>query len=216
MVVTGSVAEREIRDAAAGFFRAQRPDARIIHELVVGGCRADLAVVQTERIALVEIKSSRDTLKRLAEQVRQFKRASHEVIVIADEKWFDRTPYNNGMPRFVPSDALQDGAPYPAEIWAYPEDKARRSYRPWHMPHWRAVSAQPHAARLLELLWKSELLAECFRHRISVSSRTTCPVMIRDMAWHMTGAEIARAVCRQLRQREFPEADAPIVERLAA
>lgn len=213
----GSTAEREIRDYAANRLREMKPGARIVHELVVGGCRADLAAIEPERITLVEIKSERDTLKRLPEQVRQFARASHEVIVVAHEKWFDTTPYTNGLPRFVPSDDLRNGCSTEiVETWAYPEVADRTMYGAWRLCPWTHERYQPHAARLLELCWRAELLEEAFQHRIAAGSRATVAYLIREMAWLMSGKEIARAVCRQLRQRQFPEADAPIVERLAA
>lgn len=213
--MAGSSSEREIRDYAADRLRQKLPEARIIHELVVGGCRADLAAVEPERITLVEIKSERDTLKRLPQQVRHFERASHAVLVIAHARWFDTTPYHNGRDRFVPIRELSDGAGS-SSIWAYPEEADRPMYGAWAMPRYWSAQIQPHAACLLELCWKAELLSECHRHRIAASSRSNCTDMIRDMAWHMTGAEIARAVCRQLRGREFPEADAPILEAIAA
>jgi hypothetical protein len=213
--MSGSPAEREIRDYAADRLRQMIPGARIIHELVVGGCRADLAAVTEERVTLVEIKSERDTLKRLPEQVRQFSRAAHEVIVIAHARWWDTTPYHNGAPRFVPGKDLADGLKE-ACVWGYPEVADRYPYGAWSMQRFWSAQPEPHAARLLELCWKAELLAECSRHRIAASSRTNMMTLIRDMAWHMTGAEITRAVCRQLRMREFPEADAPIIERIAA
>lgn len=42
------------------------------------------------------------------------------------------------------------------------------------------------------------------------------PVMIADMVWNMTGREICEAVCRQLRQRVFVRADAPLIGEIAA
>lgn len=210
--MAGSSSEREIRDYAAGRLREMYPGARIIHELVVRGCRADLAAVTERSVALVEIKSERDTLKRLPEQARQFSMAAHQVIVIAHERWFDKTPYNNGNPRFVPSAELRDGSGGRADIWAYPETPDRGMYGAWRLPSWHANDPEPRASELLGLLWRQELLVECGRHRISCSSRSTCPYLIREMAWHMTGREIVEAVCRQLRQRHFPEADAPIIE----
>lgn len=211
--MAGSASEREIRDYAAGRLREMFPGARIIHELVVGGCRADLAAVQPERIALVEIKSEKDTLKRLPEQVRQFERAAHDVIVIAHERWFDTSPYTNGAARFVPGDELRDGSGS-ASVWAFPEsaDRYPPGYGNWTPPKVWSRRPEPHAARLLELLWRAELLEEAFQHRIACSKRATQTWLIAEMAWLMSGREIVRAVCRQLRQRSFPEADAPIAE----
>lgn len=214
--MSGSASERAIRDYAADRLRGLLPEARIIHELVVGGCRADLAAIEPERVTLVEIKSERDSLKRLPVQVRQFERASHAVIVIAHSRWFDTTPYQNGKPRFVPTHELSDGAGA-AQVWAFPETPERGTmYGTWAMPRYWSAQPEPHAARLLELCWKAELLAECHRHRIAASTRSNCTDMIRDMALLMTGREIAQAVCRSLRGREFPEADSPVVQGAAA
>jgi hypothetical protein len=202
-----------MRDYAVPRLREQRPTARIIHELVVGRCRADLAAVEPDHIALFEIKSEKDTLKRLPDQVEAFARASHEVVVIAHERWFDKTPYNNGNERFVPSTALAETTRHRHTIWAFPEtERAGSYYSHWRMDTFARTRPQPRAADMLSLLWKDELLEEAFQHRIAASSRNSMENIIRDMAWLMSGREIARAVCRQLRSRQFPEADAPIVE----
>lgn len=214
--MSGSAAEREIRDYAARRLREMIPGARIIHELVVGGCRADLGAVDAERVTLVEIKSSKDTLSRLERQIRHFERAAHGVIVVADEKWFDRTPYDNGKPRFIPSKPLSDVLGYRHKLWAFPENAERKMYGPWSLSRPWSPQAEPRAADLLGLLWKQELLAEASRHQISAGSRSTISQLVRDMAWMMTGREIARAVCRQLRMRHFPEADVAMFESLAA
>lgn len=208
--MAGSASEREIRDYTAGRLREMLPSARIVHELVVGGCRADLAAVEADRLTLVEIKSEKDVLKRLDRQMHHFERAAHSVIVVAHERWFDRTPYNSGHPRFVPSDPLRDGVDSRGEVWAYPEVVERSMYGRWAIPPWRRNGFQPRASDLLLLLWKPELLAEAARHRIVATSRSTVVHLVREMAWLMTGREIAEAVCRQLRGRHFPEADPPV------
>lgn len=58
-------------------------------------------------------------------------------------------------------------------------------------------------------LYRWTLPRQSIRHRIVANSRTTCVEMVDQMAYLMTGREIAQAVCRQLRLRKFPEADAP-------
>ncbi len=205
--MAGSASERAIRDAVAERLRRDMPQARIIHELVCGGSRADLAAVERERVLLFEVKSEKDVLARLPTQLRDFTGSAHGVVLVAHEKWFDKTPYNNGSARL----AWPHRADWRHSVWVYPEatPDPYGSYQ-WRLP--RPSLAQPHAAALLCLLWKAELLAEAARHRISVTARSRMPDIVEMMAWHMTGAEIARAVCRQLRARQFPEADLPIVE----
>ncbi|MBO9724286.1 MAG: hypothetical protein J7530_07925 [Novosphingobium sp.] len=84
------------------------------------------------------------------------------------------------------------------------------------IPRCWSTHAEPHAAWLLEICWREELLTECRRPRIAATGRTNIPTMIRDMSLLMTGREIAQAVCRQLRMRSFPEADAPVYEERSA
>ncbi|EQA97292.1 hypothetical protein [Sphingobium sp. HDIP04] len=209
--MAGSSAEREIRDYAAGRLRDMLPNSRIIHELVVGGCRADLAAVQPDRVTLVEIKSERDKLDRLARQVDHFTRAGHDVIVIAHERWFDTTPYQNGAPRFFPSDELMEAARgHTRAIWAYPEAPGRYLYGEWEPKRYWSEQPEPHAAQLLNLMWKEEMLAECRGYGLKATARDNMMKLTRLMQLELTGKQIARSVCRQLRLREFPEADAPM------
>lgn len=192
------------------------PDARIIHEMVVGGCRADLAAVSPERVVLVEIKSEKDTLRRLPMQLKAFRRAAHEVIVVAHEKWFDRTPYNTGQPRCVPGAEIADIVNAQCDVWMYPEPPAPTHIvnGGWHRSRSWSPQLEPRASELLLLLWRAELLAEADRHRVCTSRGATVMHIVREMSWHMTGREIAQAVCRQLRRRPFPEADPAILTSL--
>lgn len=202
-----STSERVIRVAVCERIRALLPEARIVHELPVWGRRADLAAIEPERITLFEIKSERDNLKRCEDQMEAFGGSSHHAVLVAHEKWFDRTPYNNGAPRLVwPSDEYLSHS-----IWCYPEPPEK--WLPFSHYHWKLPAPtirQPPPSRLLEILWRPELLAECKRHGIAASPRATCRYMIDQMAYHMSGRDIARAVCRQLRARSFPTADKPI------
>jgi len=213
-LVPASVAEREIRAAAVDALREHFCGrARIIHELTVGGCRADLAAVTTNTIILVELRSERDTLDRLPMQAKHFSRAAHHTILVAHRKWFDTAPYADGSPRL----ASPDGEAWERfdVVWAYPQPtpgEFGNDIHRWRMPTERYPEMQPHAYHLLSLLWREELLAECRRHRITTGARDNVEAIKTKMAWAMTGREIAEAVCRQIRARPFPDADAPIYD----
>lgn len=215
--MSGSPAEREIRDAVAGWFRTNLPAARVVHELVVGQCRADIAAVEPERLILVEIKSAKDKLGRLERQVQAFERAGHDLVVVAHQRWYESNgTYHDGRPRFRPCDGLKPAVNSRSQLWRYPEVEGSDAnwFDRWRLD--KATTDQPHARALLSLLWRAELQWEASRHGIVAGSRATCDFMIREMAYHMTGREIAQAVCRRLRGRAFPEADAPIIDRIAA
>lgn len=193
-----SDAERYLRGLAVDRLRALLPDARIIHELNVdiGQCRVDLAAVTENRIVFVEIKSRKDKLDRLKEQVRRFTPCCHALAVCyASERW-------NWS-------AISAAGGYGFDHW--PEDKASG----WTIDHWRP-NKPPSTNALLELLWQAELEAEAFRAGIASRKRIPRDGLKRALWENLTGLQVVAAVCRQLRQRSFAEADAPVVEQARA
>lgn len=207
--MTRSAHEQEIRDAVVIRLRELFPSARIVHELNVAGQgsnRIDVAAIDINGIAGVEIKSKADTLKRLADQMKAFRKCCHRVIVAAHEKHLVvpegyRTKRTLAAPEWSANPWSQL-----ATVWSWPQVP----HEPWELDK-KALdpkARQPHAYRLLEMLWADELRYEANHHGIAAGPSQARDVMIRAMAWEMTGQEIAQAVCRQLRAREFAEADA--------
>lgn len=218
--------EREIRDAVVARLRELLPSARIIHELNVAGqgsFRIDVAAVSRNTIVAVEIKSKKDTLKRLAHQVDAFSACSHLCMVAAHRKHFVEyvSPYNrrDDWPKtIVLNHELGAQHEMRDKVWCFPfnsDFEIENQFcngKEWSFPaRWQDRIA-PAAKPLLDMLWASELKAECARHRIKTSSRSTIRSMIKDMVDLMTGREVVQAVCRQLRERSFAEADAPVFE----
>jgi hypothetical protein len=205
-----------MRDEVAAYLRVQIPNVRIVHELVMGHVnRADLAAIGRDRIIAVELKSSRDVLKRAEKQMDTFTALAHDAILVLDQKFFDRSPYKSGEARCAAPDGIDRSG---GEIWHYPQPAADAGlgggsmYR-WRMP--RPTLRQPRAFNFLGLLWRAELVDEALRHGVAATRKMDMVTMQAEMAWRMTGREIAEAVCRQLRMRKFPEADAPFVHDMA-
>lgn len=227
--MTKSSDETEIRTAVVERLRELMPSARIVHELNVAGTgtnRIDVAAITKSAIVAVEIKSKKDTLKRLDEQWKAFSECCHFVVVAAHEKHF-REYRHHGQRDDLPGELRLDHPVFLSSyskanrVWRYPKpanpsrDGGGFRYpngEKWFFEPLIETQHQPRAASMLGLLWAEELRDECSTHRLSCSSRSTRPDMIRDMVWHLTGKEICHAVCRQLRQRHFAEADAPIAD----
>lgn len=211
--MAGSADERKMRDEVADYLRSSLPNVRIVHELVMGHVnRADLAAIGRDRIVAVEIKSARDVLKRAEKQMDTFTRLAHHAILVLDQKFFDREPYDSGGARCAAPDGVDRSG---GEIWHYPRPAPSADYGGGSMYQWRLprpTLKQPRAFNFLGLLWRSELVAEAQRHGIDATRRMDMVAISSQMAWQMTGREIAEAVCRQLRARSFPEADAPMFE----
>jgi hypothetical protein len=172
---------------AVSRLRLLRPNARIVHELNVntGQCRVDIAAVDVDWLGFVEVKSRKDKLDRLQEQVRVFAPACHRLAVIyASERWS--------------YDVMRQHVDYGCDLW--PEDR----------PAWHTFGTRhepPNTAVMLNLLWAEELRDEARRAGFQPSKKASrSPLM--HMLWEgLTGREVVAAVCRQLRARPFAEAD---------
>lgn len=205
-----SDAEKEIREAAIKWARIYMPSARVVHELNVAGMgtnRADLAFIEKAFLVLVEIKSEKDSLCRLTEQLAAFIPSSHRTVIIAHEKHFRedsvwRLDYRH---KWITPDTYYEWR-YPRQIgdetgWQIDRGTLKHPY------------TEPGAATFLEMLWREELIYEALRHNICLPKRPVRQQIIAAMVYDMKGHEITAAVCRQLRQRKFAEADEPIWEK---
>lgn len=203
---TRSSAEVEIREPVVERLRELLPGCRIVHEMCIAGQgsrRLDVAAITKTAIVGVEIKSEKDDLSRLREQWLAFTETCHHTIVVAHAKHFTDVRFYG---RVLDHPLFNDWS-HRDSVWHYPRHGAE-----WSFDLTRLQRMQPKPSALLNALWGSELRVECERHGLSGAARRTCPEMIRDMAWNMTGRQVCEAACRQLRQHPFPEADPPIFE----
>ena len=189
-----SESERQIRACVVQRLRELAPEARIVHELNVmhGQNRVDVAAIERERILAVEIKSEKDNVARLKDQIRSYTQVFRHVTIASHEKHIDDIKRMN-----LPITKVQ--------LWGYPGDLSK-----WTPP----LSWEPprSSALLLALLWRDELAEECVLRGVAVRKRANRNDMITALAWELTGRDVYRSVCRQLRKRVFAEADPPIEE----
>ena len=182
--------EFDMRRAIEAWGRPIMPNARVVHELVVAQeCRIDMAFIGPDYLVGVEIKSSRDTLDRLDNQWRVFRNHLPCVYVAVAPKWIG---YEHHIPRMdkILCDVTGD-APRLDFYYHHPLRDTRRQ-----------VTVQ-----MLELLWAAEARAIAIRKRLDVTKSTPLYKMIPIMARALTGDEIVREVCRELRARDaFPKA----------
>jgi hypothetical protein len=199
-----SQSERDIRQAVVQRARQLWPDARIIHELNVehGQCRADVAAVTSDTIVLFEIKSERDTLSRLSNQLRHFQPVCHGIIVAAHERWCSGSKYPN-----CDIDPILRHARC-GDLWRYPEPEAKWGIRAWREP---ITTCRPWPHRMLRLLWTEELQALASLRGLK-AKRTAGYKLADELALLLTGQQVEKAVCSALRARPFAEADDPILD----
>lgn len=208
----GSDAELRIRAKAEALLRQVQPDGRIVHELEIGGVRLDLASISPERLILVEIKSERDKLDRLKNQVRWARSLGGEVWVCFAPKWRDAIKLrcqSHDYSKPIKRDGYTSYEPNPLYIRDLPRcqlleetDEGFSGYSR-HSSDPRHDSYNSHA--LLNLLHKAELLT--LAKPFGVKSRDTCPDLIRTAHENLTGGQVRRGVMAALRARDFWKAD---------
>lgn len=223
--MAGSVAEERIREKAEAALRRARPDARIIHELVLrqGGERIDLAAVWPDGMILAEVKSEKDTLTRLQAQMRAATALECEVWLCLAEKWREPVKSMRQISEgYAERPLMSGGRQIGVTHVALPN--------PMYVPELNRVLVRHetddglegldglgyalYAARLggllngaalLDMLWADEL-----RGIAGLGGRATrgqCIAHVREL---FTGREIRRAACAALRARTFPRADPPV------
>lgn len=205
--MAGSEAEERIRDQTVALMRRRWPEARIVHELVLvqGGVRIDLAAVTPDFLALAEIKSEKDVLKRMARQLRTAVRC-------ADEVWLVLAERHEAAVREVrlgwQDESLEEVRRALSRCRVLVE---RSEPAGLHFDSWS--SAPSHNSALdtrarFDLLWAPEMhsvLREFWN--VPAMKPMTRPAMTRVAIENMTGREIRRAVCARLRARSFARAD---------
>lgn len=187
----GSKAEERIRLKAEAALREVWPSARVIHELVLeqGGCRIDLAAVTPDRIIAVEVKSERDVLTRLKDQITAARAVADGVVVCLHEDHKAKA---------------RELVAWSADICT--EDQVRPELL---LGQRRVYETSCNAPARLAMLWAAELSVVA-----ATGPRATRAYSIRKAADELTGAEVRRRVCAALRSRHFPRADPPIASDL--
>lgn len=196
---TRSMDELVIRDAVEKWGRDRWPDARQVHELVVGRgqCRADMAFVCQDNIVGVEIKSGWDNTSRLMMQAAHFSLACPEVWIVIDPKHGGDT----AMVRYL--------MPWLGEIHVdvtFPEKyEERKNIENWtcglQVVH-EAKQREPMPNCFLEMCWRDELYVEAQRYNLQPPSRITHQKLIELLMEKLTDKQRIEAVCRRLRARD--------------
>lgn len=204
--------ELAMRDALEGWCRARWPDARIVHELVMGrgSVRADLAVVEPDHLVAFEIKGPHDNMMRLVHQVALYRLSVPELwLVVGRDKDGDAELIRYLLPSI--GVLRVTGLPHSNYRSLVEENGSTVPIR-IELIH-PAELFRPDPECLLQLCWSAELLA--------IAGRTGCwqqrgskpPAHARLVAAlkALSVQEMVPEVCAELRARQaFWRADPPI------
>lgn len=217
--------EADIRNDVVAHIRANWPSARIIHEINVAGTgsnRIDVLAVTEMAIAAVEIKSKKDKLDRLPDQLHAMRRCAHISIAAIHEKFLVEKETNKWNAERTDDAGRFWKKTLPPEIeamrwrvstWVWPQKPITEQNRYDERAAWRLAPtpltlALPHGA--LDMLWADELRQLCADLQIGTGKRPNMSQMANALRWSATGRDLTRGVCAALRRRKCTEADAPI------
>jgi hypothetical protein len=180
--------EARIRAAIASWGQRRWPGYRCIHEVALSERRIDMAFVGIKDIAGIEIKSSRDRLDRLEEQIEEYRRWLPEIWVAVATRWQHHEAVRSARGNLIVVDDRPGDSCAAIEL-----RPGRRPYRDELV-----------CSRMLGLLWREE--AARIAQRTGVipgTSPTRDPrhKILPLLARLLTGNEIMREVCTELRQR---------------
>lgn len=204
-------AELALRNSLEAFCRGRWPNARVCHEMVMGGgrVRADVVAIDTAYIAAFEVKGEYDETTRLLHQVGMYQLCVPEVWMVvpvgqhADDARILR--------HLLPSLGLLVGS----------GTSARNHYEFDGKDFGLVVEAEPeprpvHVDMMLQMLWRDELAGACDRLRVSRGKKDRRSDMIAGLK-ALPVPQLQEAVCFELRRRNaLWRADPPASDQLAA
>lgn len=154
-----SEAEAEVRGAVVDYLRQIRPQHRIIHEINASGQgsnRIDVLSVGEAEIIAVEVKSAKDKLDRLEDQMKAMQGVSHCAIAAIHEKHLIEKESNSYAAHYV-----RDGQYFRKDLpgkhsyryhwWVYPKkmrsmNGVHDTLHRWHGPRNGLQTALPDTA----------------------------------------------------------------------
>lgn len=198
--------------------RKRWPGARIIHELPLrySTNRIDLAAVTETEIVSVEIKSSRDVMDRLEQQLRAFQPISARTIAALAPRWNEKLPmiekkFAGGTSFTAQYTETQGIIRRVGGVETWTVDAVAGKIEVTETGPYR--SNKPWLAQMLDMLHVAELIDIADRHQIAKSKRPVHFNLVSDLVDLLQGREIVRAVCAALRARNAFDkmSDPPIV-----
>lgn len=195
--------ELALRAALERFCRARWPDARIVHEIVMGEgrVRADVAAICSDHVAAFEVKGQFDDMTRLLHQVGMYQLCVPEVWMVVSEIHCDDAKL---IRHLLPSVGLATG----------PVQRYTGNFLETEFDLTVVAEAVPRPVvpeMMLQMAWAAELKAMCDRTKTMVPRRASRAVMVKALL-DLPIAVLQREVCTELRRRDALWRADPICE----
>jgi hypothetical protein len=182
----------ELRDLGINWLLQQYPDAHVVREFSLaqwGGALIDLAAITPTEIIGIEIKGKGDSPARLKLQGAMYSQVCTRIYLLATPEIQGVIDRNGHRPTGWDMLTMSGG-----EI-----TNPRARYRDQQPQHWPMNCA----GRMLEVLWKNELMRTAKILRVDAVQKDGKASIIRRVADLVPLGKIRPAVIKQLRSRDW-------------
>ena len=182
--------DKAMREVLFDYYELTNEKLRFFEELCIGKSRADAILVQENKITGFEIKSDKDNLLRLEDQMKDYTRFCDECYIVTGDKHLEEIPLV--VPEFYGI----------IRIYLDEDDKVKLEVI-------REAGKDPNESKRrkikhqMSLLWRDEITRIAKANKIKPISNKSKPKIAMMLADNMEYDELRRAVCEELMERDY-------------
>ncbi len=182
--------DKEMREVLFDYYESTNERLRFFEELCIGKSRADAILVRENKIIGFEIKSDKDNLLRLEDQMKDYTRFCDECYIVTGDKHIEEIPMV--APEFygIIRIHLDDEGASHLEIMRPATKDPKESKR-------RKIKHQ------MSLLWRDEITRIAKANKIKPISKKSKPKIAMILADNMEYDDLRRAICEELMERDY-------------
>lgn len=182
--------DKEMREVLFDYYESTNERLRFFEELCIGKSRADAILVHENKIVGFEIKSDKDNLLRLEEQMKDYTRFCDECYIVTGDKHIEEIPMV--VPEFygIIRIYIDDKGASNLEIIRYATKDPKESRR-------RKIKHQ------MSLLWRDEITRIAKTNKVKPISKKSKPKIAMMLADNMEYDDLRRAICEELMERDY-------------
>ncbi len=182
--------DKAMREVLFDYYESTNERLRFFEELCIGKSRADAILVWCNKIIGFEIKSDRDNLLRLEDQMKDYTRFCDECYIVTGDKHLEEIPLV--VPEFYGI----------IRIYLDEEDKPvldiiRNATKDPKESKRRKIKHQ------MSLLWRDEIVRIAKNNKVRPISDKSKPKIAMMLADNMEYDDLRQAICEELMERDY-------------
>ncbi len=182
--------DKAMREVLFDYYEMTNERLRFFEELCIGKSRADAILVRENRIVGFEIKSDKDNLLRLENQMKDYTRFCDECYIVTGDKHLEEIPLVvpefYGIIRIYLDEDEQARLEVVREAAKDPKESKRRKIK-----------------HQMSLLWRDEITMIAKANKVKPISKKSKPKIAMMLVNNMEYDDLRRAICEELMERDY-------------